>query len=81
MEDIAIYHIQIRGHLDKKWSDWFDGFEIEHHSEDTTLVGAVPDQAALHGILTKIRDLGLFIVLIRLVSQKDRLCTRKLSLQ
>jgi len=55
-----IYHIRVNGILDEKWSDWFDGFTITPQADDETLlVGPVPDQSALHGLLAKIRDLGL----------------------
>jgi hypothetical protein len=55
-----IYQIKIKGYLDNKWSDWFDGFTISHPVEDETLlIGPVSDQGALHGMLAKIRDLGL----------------------
>ena len=56
----AIYHIRVKGNLHRKWSDWFDGFTITPQPGDVTLlVGPVADQAALHGLLGKIRDLGL----------------------
>jgi len=63
-ETAELYKIRLRGHLDQHWSDWFAGFKIEHHSSDTLLTGTVVDQAALHGILAKIRDLGLNILLV-----------------
>ena len=54
------YEIRVRGKLDQKWSDWFDGFTITPASDaETKLIGTVADQAALHGMLHKIRDLGL----------------------
>jgi hypothetical protein len=56
----AIYEIRLQGHLDRKWSDWFDGWSITSQEKDeTVLAGPVADQAALHGILAKIADLGL----------------------
>jgi hypothetical protein len=58
------YRIQVQGHLDQRWSDWFDGFEMKSVGEDTVLHGSVPDQAALHGVLAKIRDLGLPILFV-----------------
>ncbi len=58
----SVYSIHIQGKLDRKWSDWFDGMEISYMDGDTLLLGAVPDQAALHGILAKLRDLGLVIL-------------------
>lgn len=57
------YQIRVKGVLDTKWSDWFDSFSIAPSSdEDTLLDGVVPDQATLHGILAKIRDLGLTLL-------------------
>ena len=56
----TIYEIRVKGDLDKKWSDWFDGFTISPQADDETLLtGPVADQAALYGLLSKIRDLGL----------------------
>jgi hypothetical protein len=54
------YNIRVKGNLDPKWSDWFDGMAIQAQPDDETLLtGQVADQAALHGMLAKIRDLGL----------------------
>jgi hypothetical protein len=58
----AAYQIRLKGTLDSSWSDWFDGFNIDVQGDQTVLVGKVIDQAALHGILAKINDLGLVIV-------------------
>lgn len=55
-----VYQIRVKGVLDSKWSDWFDGFTITPQANGETLVtGPVADQAALHGLLIKVRDLGL----------------------
>lgn len=63
------YRIRVRGTLDGKWSDWFDGLTIAPQANDETLlVGPVADQAALHGLLAKIRDLGLPLLSIREVT-------------
>jgi len=64
----VIYKIRVRGHLDSRWSDWFDGFEMMICCQDTLLTGSVPDQPALHGVLAKIRDLGLTILLVEKVN-------------
>lgn len=57
------YRIQIQGHLDAEWSAWFDGMTVRCHSNGTTtLTGPVRDQAALHGQLLRIRDLGLVLI-------------------
>ena len=59
------YEIKIRGHLDEHWSDWLGGLEITHDGHGNSfLTGVVPDQAALHGILAQIRDLGLTLISI-----------------
>jgi hypothetical protein len=67
------YQIRLKGVLDAKWADWFDGFSIVPESEENTLLdGEVPDQATLHGILMKIGDLGLTLLsLERLGSNLD----------
>ena len=57
------YEIRIKGHLDKRWAAWFDGLKITLEEDgDTLLTGPVVDQAALHGLLKKVRDLGLPLV-------------------
>ena len=54
------YEIRIKGHLDAKWADWFDGLTITREDNgETLLTGPVVDQAALHGLLRKVRDLGM----------------------
>ena len=59
------YVITIRGHLDEHWSTWFEGLTITNHSNrEATLTGPVADQASLHGLLIKIRDLGLPLIAI-----------------
>ncbi len=64
----GIYEIRVKGVLDRKWSDWFDGFTIIPQVDDETLlVGPVPDQSALHGLLAKIRDLGLPLLSVQRV--------------
>ena len=55
---------RVRDQLDQRWADWFDGFQMQSVGEDTVLAGCVSDQAALHGVLAKIRDLGLMILLV-----------------
>ena len=58
-------HVEIRveGHLDPSWADWLEGFTITHTAEQQTiLTGAAPDQAALYGLIAKLRDLGVKLV-------------------
>jgi hypothetical protein len=55
-----VYHIRIQGHLGREWTDWFEGLTIRlTDNGDTLLSGPVVDQAALHGLLRKVRDLGM----------------------
>ena len=61
-EQSAAYKIRVKGILDSTWSDWFGGFSITVQGDETTLVGRVIDQAALHGMLAKINDLGLSLI-------------------
>jgi hypothetical protein len=57
------YCIRIQGHLASEWSEWFGGMMIECHPDGTTtLSGPIRDQAALHGMLLKVRDLGLSLI-------------------
>ena len=57
------YKIRLQGHLDTRWSAWFDGLTLTHGSDGTTIIhGPVADQAALHGLLQKTRDLGLPLI-------------------
>lgn len=63
MNEHTHYHIRIKGHLDTRWQDWFDGLTITLTEDgDTFLSGFIVDQAALHGVLKKIRNLGLAII-------------------
>lgn len=57
------YKIRVKGHLDDKWADWFEGLTITREDNgETLLTGPVVDQAALHGLLRKVRDLGLPLI-------------------
>ena len=61
----ACYQIRVRGALDPHWSDWFDGMAITSDaSGDTLLIGPLADQAALYGVLHRIRDLGLMLLAV-----------------
>lgn len=62
-QDPGRYEIRLRGHLEARWAAWFDGLILTHDSDGTTVLdGPIVDQAALHGLLQKIRDLGLPLV-------------------
>ncbi|MDQ6670414.1 MAG: hypothetical protein M3069_06625 [Chloroflexota bacterium] len=59
------YEIQLKGHLNARWADWFDGLTLTQESDGTTVLrGSVVDQAALHGLLGKVRDLGLPLIAV-----------------
>jgi hypothetical protein len=59
----VVYCISVRGHLNPEWSSWFDGVTVTPQPDGSThLVGKIVDQAALHGLLAKIRDLGLPLI-------------------
>jgi hypothetical protein len=58
-----VYQIRIKGHLDSQWTDWFEGMTITlEENGNTLLTGPVIDQAALHGLLKRVRDLGMPLV-------------------
>ncbi len=60
LSEPMVYKIRIKGHLDGRWTDWFGGLTITlEENGDTLLTGPVVDQAALHGLLRKVRDLGM----------------------
>jgi hypothetical protein len=57
------YEIRLKGHLAPRWAAWFDGLTLTNENDDTTIIhGVVADQAALHGLLQKVRDIGLPLV-------------------
>ena len=63
------YEIRLKGHLDSRWAAWFDGLSIARGGDGTTIIhGPVADQAALHGLLQKIRDLGLPLISVNHVA-------------
>jgi len=61
----ARYEIRVAGVLDGRWSAWFDGLQINGQGEETVMRGLLADQPALHGLLTKVRDLGLCLISVR----------------
>jgi hypothetical protein len=66
------YEIRVEGILDERWSSWFDGLDIRSDGEDVTVIsGPVADQAALHGLLSRVHDLGLVLISVRRV-EDDR---------
>lgn len=62
-----VYKIKLAGHLDESWTDWFHGMKFSYEQDNTTIIsGEITDQSALHGILKKIRDLGLTLLTVSL---------------
>lgn len=63
LDQLMVYQIRIEGHLGPQWADWFGGMTITlEENGDTLLTGPVVDQAALHGLLKKVRDLGMPLI-------------------
>ena len=63
---MSVYNIRVKGHLDGGWSEWFDGLQISNlKNGEALLSGEIVDQAALHGLLNKVRDLGLPLLALR----------------
>ena len=61
--EAAEYEIRLKGHLDSRWAGWFDGLSLTNASDGTAVIhGLVADQAALHGLLQKVRDVGLPLI-------------------
>lgn len=70
--DAGTYEIRVKGHLDRRWATSFDGLALTHGADGTTVIrGQVADQAALHGLLHRMRDLGLPLVSVVQVDPTD----------
>jgi len=64
-DEPGLYEIRVKGHLTERWADWFEGLTLTlEDNGDSRLTGQVVDQAALHGLLRKVRDLGLTLLLV-----------------
>jgi hypothetical protein len=61
----ARYEIRVAGVLDRRWAAWFNDLQISSQGDETVISGMVDDQPALHGLLTKVRDLGLCLISVR----------------
>jgi hypothetical protein len=67
--DMSEYEIRVQGHLDSRWSAWLDGLSLSTESDGTTVIhGQIADQSALHGILQRLRDVGLPLVSVTTVA-------------
>ena len=73
------YEIRLKGHLDTRWAAWFDGLSLSRESDGTTILrGHIPDQAALHGLLQRVRDTGLPLVsVIRIEPDRAEMSTNE----
>jgi hypothetical protein len=72
LDSPVLYEIRLDGHLDAHWSTWFDGMSVTRADDGTTtLRGLLADQAALHGLLAKVRDLGASLVSVEVVADPD----------
>ena len=68
----STYRIRIKGHLDPEWADWFEGMTLSRQEDGATLLtGAVADQPALQGLLTRIHSLGLTITLVEQLDEES----------
>ncbi|WP_433192596.1 hypothetical protein ACQP1G_28280 [Nocardia sp. CA-107356] len=67
----AHYEIRVDGVLDDRWADWFGGLQVNAEVTQTAIFGLIADQPALHGVLTKVRDLGLCLVSVRRLSPDE----------
>ncbi len=69
----TLYRIRVRGHLRPEWSEWFEGMTIADDPDgNTTLSGLVADQAALHGLLLRVHDLGLVLMAVEAIEPGSR---------
>ena len=74
------YRLRVDGHLDQRWSAWFDDLTLTPENDGTTsLSGAVADQAELHGLLTKIRDLGITLISVDVIDPPGKETTVRSS--
>ena len=67
----ARYEIRVDGVLDGRWADWFGGLQVSNDGTKTVIAGLLPDQPTLHGLLTKVRDLGLTLISVRQLDASD----------
>jgi hypothetical protein len=71
-ESEMVYEIRVRGHMDRQWANWFNGMSITlEENGDTLLTGPVIDQAALHGLLRRIRDLGMPLLALTCIENDE----------
>ena len=70
---MPIYEIRVQGRLDQRWSNWFDGLTLSYEGDDITVLrGPIVDEAALHGVLIKVRDLALPLLAVSRVQDNKK---------
>jgi hypothetical protein len=68
-QETGNYELRVEGHLDDHWGEWFEHLELTRANDGTTaLCGPVADQAALHSLLTKVRDAGMVLISVRMIT-------------
>jgi hypothetical protein len=73
MDSPTLYQIRVKGHLDETLGNWFEGFTITNREDgDALLTGHLQDQAALHGILNRISNLGLTLISVNTLTEKEK---------
>ena len=71
MDEPACYRIRVKGHLSEQWASWFNGLTLENLPDGyAVLFGRLPDQVALHGVLNRIRDIGLSLISVNRVADE-----------
>jgi hypothetical protein len=69
----TVYRIRMAGHLQDHWANWFSGLVLHHESDGTTtLTGPIEDQAQLHGLLARVRDLGVTLISVQALAEPGR---------
>ena len=72
MSEAGRYEIRLKGHLDSRWASWFDGLALTKERDGTTVIrGLVTDQSALHGLLQKVRDLGVPLLSVTRIEPEE----------
>ena len=69
-QSTARYEIRVQGVLDQRWTAWFEGLQVTSDGSQTVICGPLPDQPALHGVLIKVRDLGMCLISVRRWTQR-----------
>lgn len=68
---MSVYEIRVKGRLDQRWAAWFEGLTLTHEGDSTVLRGPLADEAALHGVLTKVGNINLHLLSVNIVEASD----------